>query len=474
MTLLKEALTHPIFNTVGEVADNLGPECYVVGGYVRDFLLQRDLPSDIDFVTVGSGIALAKAVSEQLDQSSKVTVFKTYGTAMLQHQGLDLEFVGARKESYRKESRNPIVEDGTLTDDQNRRDFTINAMAICINSSRFGELIDPFGGCIDLENGILKTPKDPDITFSDDPLRMMRAIRFAAQLNFNIDTPTLESIKRQHPRIEIITKERIVTELNKILLSPIPSVGFGLLKDSGLLDHIIPELTALEGIEEIEGKKHKDNFWHTLEVVDNMARLSDDLWLRWAALLHDIGKAPTKRFDQRIGWTFHGHEFVGSKMVYRLFKRLKMPLNDAMKRVQKLVLMSSRPIVISEDFVTDSAVRRLIFDAGEELEGLMTLCISDITTKNPRKQDRYKRNFEVVKQKIQEVEQRDHIRNFQPPISGELIMTTFGIGPCKEVGKLKELVKEAILEGKIPNEFEPAYELMLKHATQMGLQAIIR
>lgn len=474
MTLLKEALTHPIFKTVGEVADTLGLECYVVGGYVRDFLLQRDLPSDIDFVTVGSGIALAKAVSEKLDQSSKVTVFKTYGTAMLQHQGLDLEFVGARKESYRKESRNPIVEDGTLTDDQNRRDFTINAMAICINSSRFGELIDPFGGCIDLENGILKTPTDPDITFSDDPLRMMRAIRFAAQLNFNIDTPTLESIKRQHPRIEIITKERIVTELNKILLSPIPSVGFGLLKDSGLLDHIIPELTALEGIEEIEGKKHKDNFWHTLEVVDNMARLSDDLWLRWAALLHDIGKAPTKRFDQRIGWTFHGHEFVGSKMVYRLFKRLKMPLNDAMKRVQKLVLMSSRPIVISEDFVTDSAVRRLIFDAGEELEGLMTLCISDITTKNPRKQDRYKRNFEVVKQKIQEVEQRDHIRNFQPPISGELIMTTFGIGPCKEVGKLKELVKEAILEGEIPNEFEPAYELMLKHAIQMGLQAIIR
>ena len=474
MTLLKEALTHPIFKTVGEVADTLGLECYVVGGYVRDFLLQRDLPSDIDFVTVGSGIALAKAVSEKLDQSSKVTVFKTYGTAMLQHQGLDLEFVGARKESYRKESRNPIVEDGTLTDDQNRRDFTINAMAICINSSRFGELIDPFGGCIDLENGILKTPTDPDITFSDDPLRMMRAIRFAAQLNFNIDTPTLESIKRQHPRIEIITKERIVTELNKILLSPIPSVGFGLLKDSGLLDHIIPELTALEGIEEIEGKKHKDNFWHTLEVVDNMARLSDDLWLRWAALLHDIGKAPTKRFDQRIGWTFHGHEFVGSKMVYRLFKRLKMPLNDAMKRVQKLVLMSSRPIVISEDFVTDSAVRRLIFDAGEELEGLMTLCISDITTKNPRKQDRYKRNFEVVKQKIQEVEQRDHIRNFQPPISGELIMTTFGIGPCKEVGKLKELVKEAILEGEIPNEFEPAYELMLKHASQMGLQAITR
>lgn len=474
MTLLKEALTHPIFKTVGEVADTLGLECYVVGGYVRDFLLQRDLPSDIDFVTVGSGIALAKAVSEQLDQSSKVTVFKTYGTAMLQHQGLDLEFVGARKESYRKESRNPIVEDGTLTDDQNRRDFTINAMAICINSSRFGELIDPFGGCIDLENGILKTPTDPDITFSDDPLRMLRAIRFAAQLNFKIDTPTLESIKRQHQRIEIITKERIVTELNKILLSPIPSVGFGLLKDSGLLDHIIPELTALEGIEEIEGKKHKDNFWHTLEVVDNMARLSDDLWLRWAALLHDIGKAPTKRFDQRLGWTFHGHEFVGSKMVYRLFKRLKMPLNDAMKRVQKLVLMSSRPIVISEDFVTDSAVRRLIFDAGEELEGLMTLCISDITTKNPRKQDRYKRNFEVVKQKIQEVEQRDHIRNFQPPISGELIMTTFGIGPCKEVGTLKELVKEAILEGEIPNEFEPAYELMLKHATLMGLEAIAR
>lgn len=472
MTRLKEALTQPIFKKIGEVADALGLECYVVGGYVRDFLLQRDLPSDIDFVTIGSGIELAKAVSEKLGQGSKVTVFKTYGTAMLQHEGLDLEFVGARKESYRKESRNPIVEDGTLSDDQNRRDFTINAMAICINSSRFGELIDPFGGCQDLEKRIVQTPTDPDVTFSDDPLRMLRAIRFATQLSFTIAPSTFESIKRQHQRIDIITKERIVTELNKILLSPTPSIGFGLLKDSGLLERILPELTALEGIEELEGKKHKDNFWHTLEVVDNMARLSDDLWLRWAALLHDIGKAPTKRFDKRVGWTFHGHEFVGSKMVYRLFKRLKMPLNDAMKRVQKLVLMSSRPIVISEDFVTDSAVRRLIFDAGEELEGLMTLCISDITTKNPRKQDRYKKNFEVVKQKIQEVEQRDHIRNFQPPISGELIMKTFGIGPCKEIGTLKEVVKEAILEGEIPNEFESAYELMLKHANKMGLQVI--
>lgn len=467
-----EALSHPIFKQVGEVADKIGLECYVVGGFVRDFILKRDLPSDIDFVTVGSGIHLAKEVAKSLDGEPKVSTFKTYGTAMIKHKGFDLEFVGARKESYQRNSRNPIVEDGSLKDDQNRRDFTINAMAICLNADRFGELLDPFDGISDLKAQCIRTPLDPDITFSDDPLRMMRAIRFASQLNFNIDTSTLESIKRQCERIDIITKERIVVELNKILLSDKPSVGFGLLKETGLLERLIPELTALEGIEEIDGKKHKDNFWHTLEVVDNMANLSSDLWLRWAALLHDIGKAPTKRFDKKIGWTFHGHEFVGSKMVYRLFKRLKMTLGDAMKKVQKLVMMSSRPIVISEDYVTDSAVRRLIFDAGDDLEGLMTLCVSDITTKNPRKQEKYKSNFEIVKQKIQEVEERDRIRNFQPPVSGELIMKTFGIGPCREIGLLKEALKEAILEGEIPNEFEAAYDLMIKRAEQLGLKPV--
>ena len=469
---IREAIMHPIFKQVGEVADHLGVECYVVGGFVRDFLLKRALPSDIDFVTVGSGIQLAKEVAKNLKGEPKVSTFKTYGTAMIKYDGLDLEFVGARKESYQRNSRNPIVEDGSLEDDQNRRDFTINAMAICLNKDRFGELVDPFKGVSDLNAKCIRTPLDPDITFSDDPLRMMRAIRFASQLNFEIDSPTLESIKRQYERIDIISKERIVVELNKILLSDQPSVGFGLLKETGLLERLIPELTALEGIEEIEGKKHKDNFWHTLEVVDNMAQLSSDLWLRWAALLHDIGKAPTKRFDKKIGWTFHGHEFVGSKMVYRLFKRLKMTLGEPMKRVQKLVLMSSRPIVISEDYVTDSAVRRLIFDAGEDLERLMTLCVSDITTKNPRKQDRYKRNFEIVKEKIREVEERDRVRNFQPPVSGELIMKTFDIGPSREIGLLKEALKEAILEGEIPNEFEAAYKLMIKKAEQLGLKPV--
>jgi tRNA nucleotidyltransferase (CCA-adding enzyme) len=465
----KQALQHPIFEIVSQSAKELNLDSYVIGGYVRDFLLKRDSKKDIDIVAIGSGIELAKQVAKNLPNNPKVQVFKTYGTAMLRYDDIEVEFVGARKESYNEDSRNPVVENGTLQDDQNRRDFTINALALNLSQEHFGELLDPFNGVNDLENKCIKTPLDPDITYSDDPLRMMRAIRFATQLDFEIEKKSLQAISKNSHRIQIITNERITVELNKILESKTPSIGFLLLEKTGLLERILPELTALKGIDEVEGQRHKDNFYHTLEVVDNISKYTDNLWLRWAALLHDIGKAPTKRFSKKVGWTFHGHEFEGSKMVYHLFKRLKMPLNDKMKFVQKMVLMSSRPIVLANEEVTDSAVRRLVFDAGDYVYDLMTLCEADITTKNPKKFKKYHNNFKIVRQKIVEVEERDHIRNFQPPISGEEIMQTFNLKPSKEIGMIKETIKEAILDGKIPNEYEAAYQLMLDRGVQLGL-----
>jgi len=465
------ALKNNIFRTISQAAKNLDLETFVIGGYVRDYLLKRGEAKDIDIVAVGSGIALAEEVSRLLPGKPQVTVFKNYGTAMLKNGGIELEFVGARKESYTEESRNPEVETGTLEDDQNRRDFTINALALSLNENNFGDLLDPFNGVVDLKNKIIRTPLDPDITYSDDPLRMMRAIRFATQLDFTIEKKSLNAITKNADRIKIISKERIVDELNKILLSPIPSKGFALMHKTKLLNLILPELFDLQGIDEKEGQTHKDNFWHTLEVVDNISQATDNLWLRWAALLHDVGKAPTKRFDKKIGWTFHAHEFVGSKMVYKLFKRLKMPLNDKMKFVQKMVLMSSRPIVLASD-VTDSAVRRLIFDAGEFVEDLMTLCEADITTKNPKKFRKYHQNFQLVRDKIVEVEERDHVRNFQPPVSGEEIMKTFNLKPSREIGLIKDAIKEAILEGEISNDYESAREYMLKKGEQLGLETV--
>jgi tRNA nucleotidyltransferase (CCA-adding enzyme) len=465
----KEAISEDIFSIIAKASEILEVKSYVIGGFVRDFILQRGTAKDIDVVTIGSGIALAKKVASLLANKPKVQVFKTYGTAMLRYKDIELEFVGARKESYAEDSRNPEVTEGTLEDDQNRRDFTINALAISLHKDDYGSLLDPFDGMSDLEKGIIKTPLNPDITYSDDPLRMMRAIRFATQLNFEIEEHSLKAIAENASRLSIITKERIVAELNKIIDATKPSIGFLLLEKTNLLEMILPELIALKGVEEVEGQKHKDNFYHTLEVLDNISRTTEDTWLRWAALLHDIGKAPTKRFNKKVGWTFHAHEFVGSKMVYTLFKRLKMPLNTKMKFVQKLVMLSSRPIVLATE-VTDSAVRRLVFDAGDDIDALMTLCEADITTKNPKKFERYHKNFQDVREKIKEVEERDHVRNFQPPISGEEIMKTFNLKPCREIGQLKEAIKEAILEGEIPNNHQASFDFMLQKGAELGLK----
>ena len=459
-----------IFKIISQVAYDRGQSVYVVGGYVRDLLLGRKFPTDIDFVTESSGIELAQTVAKSINPETKVSVFKTYGTAMFRYENLELEFVGARKESYSVDSRNPQVEQGTLEDDQKRRDFTVNAMAISLNKDNFGELIDPFNGMEDMEQKILRTPLEPVQTYSDDPLRMMRAIRFASTLGFSIEQKSLEAIEKEAKRIEIITVERIMVEFNKIMLSEKPSVGLEIMKKTGLLDIVLPELTALEGIEEVEGQKHKDNFWHTLEVVDNISKNTDNLWLRWAALLHDVGKAPTKKYVKGTGWTFHGHEFLGSKMVKTIFQRLKLPLGKDMKYVQKMVKLSSRPIALISDDVSDSALRRMLFDAGEDLEDLFTLCKADITTKNSYKQEKFKKNFEYVAKKIKEVEEKDHVRNFQPPITGEEIMQMFNMKPGREIGILKERVKEAVLEGEIPNEHEAAKELVIQEAKKIGLR----
>lgn len=460
--------SNPIFQKIAEIADDLGLEAFVIGGYVRDLLLKR--PSkDIDIVCLGSGIELAKALAKKLGKSNKVHVFKNFGTAMLKHEDLELEFVGARKESYRQDSRKPIVENGSLEDDQNRRDFTINAMAIALNGKNFGKLIDPFNGQTDLKNKLIRTPLEPAATYSDDPLRMMRAIRFASQLDFEIEASSLAAIKQERHRIKIISKERISEELNKIILSNKPSIGFKLLFETGLLEIIFPPMQNLYGVEEKNGKSHKDNFYHTLQVLDNLSANSNDLWLRWAAILHDIAKPACKRFDQNVGWTFHGHEDKGARMVPGIFKDLKLPLDHKMKYVQKLVRLHLRPIALVKETVSDSAVRRLLFDAGEDIEDLMLLCSADITTKNPKRQKRYQENFKLVEQKLKEVEEKDKLRNWQPPISGKEIMRVFSLNPSKEVGLLKNLIREAILDGEISNDKEEALKLLYKEGEKMGL-----
>jgi poly(A) polymerase len=463
-----EHLRHPIFKVVSQVVTDNQLEAYVIGGFVRDLIIGR--PSkDIDIVVIGNGLDLAKKCAQGL-RVKKVSTFEKFGTAQFRYKDIDVEFVGARKESYRSDSRKPIVENGTLQDDQNRRDFTINALAISLHKDNFGDIIDPFGGLADLEKGILKTPLDPDTTYSDDPLRMMRAIRFATQLDFKIESKSLKSIKDNAERLDIISAERITDELNKIILSPVPSRGFKLMDSTDLIQRFFPELLALKGVEIIKGKSHKDNFYHTLEVLDNVAEVSDDLWLRWAAILHDIAKAPTKRFDPVIGWTFHGHEELGARMTPRLFKRLKLPLDHKMKLVQKLVRLHLRPIALVKDNVSDSAIRRLLFEAGDDIDHLMKLCNADITSKNEMKVRKYKNNYDMVMQKLKDIEAKDHVRNFQPPIDGALVMETFGLKPCSAIGEIKNQIKEAILEGTIPNEFEPAFQHMLILGKQMGLE----
>ena len=456
-----------IIDTISIEAELSGKEVYLVGGFVRDLILNRR-NKDIDVMVVGNGIDFAKLISKKLNK--KLQIFKNFGTAMLKTENYDIEFVGARKESYSKDSRNPVVEQGTLVEDLSRRDFTINSLAISLNKKNYGEIIDLFSGRADIDKKIIRTPLDPKTTFHDDPLRMMRAARFASQLDFLVDKNNLEFIKSEKERIEIISKERINDELNKILMSKKPSVGLKVLKESGLLELILPEICDLQGIDEIEGKTHKDNFYHTLKVLDNICENTENLWLRWVALLHDIGKPKTKKFNKKIGWTFHGHEYVGSKMVDKIFRRLKLPLNEKLKYIKKLILLSSRPIVLSLDNITDSAVRRLIFDAGDDIDDLLTLCEADITTKNEHLQKKYLNNFKIVREKIKIVEERDQIRNFQPPISGEEIMSSFGLKPCKEIGIIKEYIKEAILNGVISNSYDEAKELMYKKAKSLGLK----